>query len=76
LFTSWSLGVGWGHNRENHIHNYVFILKKKIFFSRTSRSISIKLDTNHPLKGILQIKGQVFFKGEIITKIQKWGGVI
>ena len=25
---------------------------------------------------IVQIKGQVFFKGEIITKMQKWGGVI
>jgi hypothetical protein len=32
----------------------MFILKKKIFFSRTSRPISIKLGTNHPLvKGIL-----------------------
>jgi hypothetical protein len=32
----------------------VFILKKKIFLSRTSRPISIKLDTNHAwAKGIL-----------------------
>jgi hypothetical protein len=55
----------------------MFILKK--IFSRTSRPISIKLGTNHPwVKGILivQIKDQVVFKGEIITKMQKWGGVI
>jgi hypothetical protein len=44
-------------------------LLKKIFFSRTSRPISMKLGINHPwVKGILivQIKGQVLFKGEII----------
>jgi hypothetical protein len=36
--------------------------------------ISIKLGTNYPwVMGILivQIKGQVLFKGEIITKMQK-----
>jgi hypothetical protein len=51
----------------------------KIFFSRTSRPISIKLGTNHPwVKGILivQIKGQVFFRGEIIIEMQKFGKVI
>jgi hypothetical protein len=55
----------------------VFKLKK--IFSRTSRPISIKLGLNHAwLKGILivQIKGQVLFKGEIITKIQRLVGVI
>jgi hypothetical protein len=32
----------------------MFILKKKIFFSRTSRPISTKLGINHPwVKGIL-----------------------
>jgi hypothetical protein len=31
-----------GHNRENHVHI------EKIFFSRTSRPISIKLGTNLP----------------------------
>jgi hypothetical protein len=39
----------------------------------------MKLGINHPLvKGILivQIKGQVLFKGEIISKMQKWVGVI
>jgi hypothetical protein len=52
LFTSWSPGVGRGHNRENHI--YVCLYWKKIFFSRTSRSISIKLVINHPwVKGTL-----------------------
>jgi hypothetical protein len=25
---------------------------------------------------IVQIKAQILFKGEIITKLQKWGGVI
>jgi hypothetical protein len=51
---------------------YVFILKKKIF-SRTIWPISIKLGKNHPwVKGILivQIKGQVHFKGEINTKME------
>jgi hypothetical protein len=34
------------------IFTYIYI-EKKIFFSRTSRPISIKLDTNHPwVKGI------------------------
>jgi hypothetical protein len=39
----------------------MFILKKKIFFSRTSRPISKKFGTNHPwVKGILNClnKGQ------------------
>jgi hypothetical protein len=44
LFTSWSPGVRWGHNREKHIYIY----------SRTSRPISIKFGANHPwVKGIL-----------------------
>jgi hypothetical protein len=44
-----------------------WIFLKKIFFSRTSRPNSIKLATNYPwVKGI---KGQVLFKGEIITKM-------
>jgi hypothetical protein len=38
--------------------------KKKTFFSRTTGHNSIKLGTNHPW-----VKGQVFFKGEIITKM-------
>jgi hypothetical protein len=44
----------------------------KIFFSRTSRPNSIKLGTNCPWMRefkSLQIKGQVLFKGEIITKM-------
>jgi hypothetical protein len=50
LFTSWSLGVGRGHNRENY--KYVYI--EKIFSTRTSRAITIKLGINHPwVKGIL-----------------------
>jgi hypothetical protein len=51
----------------------------KIFFSRTSLPNSIKLGTNYPyVKGIqvVQIKGQVIFKREIITKMWKWGVVI
>jgi hypothetical protein len=52
LFTSWSPWVRWSHNRENHI--YICLYWKKIFLFRTNRSISIKLDTNHPwVKGIL-----------------------
>jgi hypothetical protein len=47
LFTSWSPGVGKGHNRENYI-------LKKIFLSRTSRPILFKLGIHHAwVKGIL-----------------------
>jgi hypothetical protein len=49
----------------------------KILFSRTSRPISIKLGINHPwVKGILNCskKGQILFKGEIITKMG-WGHI-
>jgi hypothetical protein len=49
----------------------------KIFFSRTSRLNSIKLNTNYPwVKGktkFVQIKSQVLIKGEIITKNVKMG---
>jgi hypothetical protein len=52
LFTSWSPGVERGYSRENHI--YICLYGKKIFFSRTSGPISIKLGTNHRwVKGIL-----------------------
>jgi hypothetical protein len=49
------------------------VLKK--IFSRTSRPISIKLGINRPwVKGTLNCsKGQVLFKGEIITEMQKMG---
>jgi hypothetical protein len=46
--------------------------------SRFNRPVSIKLGTNHPwVKGILNIKiiiikGPALFKGEIITKMQKF----
>ena len=49
-----------------------------MFFSRTSQPISVKLGTNYFwVKGIqiVQIKSQVQFKEEIITKIQKWDEV-
>jgi hypothetical protein len=49
----------------------MFILKK-IFFSRTSRPNSIKLGINYPWmkeNEVVQIKGQILFKGEIITKM-------
>jgi hypothetical protein len=52
---------------------YTEILKK---ISRSSRPISIKLNTNHSwVKGIqvCSIKGQVLFKEEIITKNVKMG---
>jgi hypothetical protein len=47
-------------------------------FSRTSVPKSIKLDTNFPSvkDKSVQIKGQVLFKGEIITKMLKWDGII
>jgi hypothetical protein len=40
LFISWSLGVGRGHNRKNHLY-----IEK--IFSRTSWPISLKLGENH-----------------------------
>jgi hypothetical protein len=51
------------------------------YSTRTSRPISIKLGTNHPwVKGIQicinEFKGQLLFKGEIITKMQKISEVI
>jgi hypothetical protein len=50
---------------------------KKIFFSRTSIPISIKHGINHPwVQGILNCSNKGPGKGEIITKMQKWGGVI
>ena len=54
-------------------HWHIFI----IFFSRTTGSISIKLDTNHLwIKEIQvcsnQMKGSVLFEGEIITKLRKY----
>jgi hypothetical protein len=52
----------------------VLILGK--IFSKNSSPVTIKLGTNHPcVKVILnvEIKGQVLVKGEIITKMQKWG---
>jgi hypothetical protein len=51
--------------------SHIFILRK-IFSSRTSKPISIKLGTNHPwVKGILNCsnKGSILFKGDIITKM-------
>jgi hypothetical protein len=57
----------------------LYLIFSKIIFSRTSRPNSIILNTNHPwVKRIkfVQIKGHVLFKGEIITKMKKWGGVI
>jgi hypothetical protein len=56
----------------------LFILEK-IFFSRTSRPISIKLSTNHPwVKGILNftIKGPGPLQRGDNHKMQKFGEVI
>jgi hypothetical protein len=44
LFTSWSPGIG-GIIGES-LFSYLYI--EKIFFSRTSRPITIKHDINHP----------------------------
>jgi hypothetical protein len=49
------------------LHVFVFIWKK--IFSRTSKLISINLDTNHhriKVNQNVQIKGQVLFKGDTI----------
>jgi hypothetical protein len=73
LSKPWFPGVGWDHKRGKPFLR-VFTLNK--IFSRTICPISIKLATNHPwVKGIqvVQRKGQVLFKGEIITKMKKIG---
>jgi hypothetical protein len=46
----------------------------KIFFSITSKPILIKLGTNDLCIKVIEVctnKGQILFKGEIITKIAK-----
>jgi hypothetical protein len=73
VFKSWSPGTRKGHNRENQTCICLYWKKN---LSRTSRPDLIKLGTNHPWVRefkILQIKGQILFKGEIITKMQKLG---
>jgi hypothetical protein len=39
-------GIIWGHNMENHF--YINSYWKKIFFFKTSRLISIKIEANYP----------------------------
>jgi hypothetical protein len=52
LFTSWSPGGQVGATIGKTIYTYVYI--EKIFSSRSSRSISLKLSINHSwVKGIL-----------------------
>jgi hypothetical protein len=57
-------------------------IEKKILFSRTSEPISIKLGTNYPwvkeISKLLKLRAKSFCKGprEVITKMQKWDGVI
>jgi hypothetical protein len=67
-----SRGVRRAHNWKNHIY-----IEK--IFSRTSKPISIKLGVNRPWmkrnKNVYK-KGQALVQGEIITEMQKWGGVI
>jgi hypothetical protein len=62
------MGPQWG---KSFLH--VFILggkSLKIFFSRTNRPISIKLDTCSVKEiEVCTNKGQVLFEGEIIAKI-------
>jgi hypothetical protein len=58
---------------------FICVYIEIFFFSRTSRPISIKLGSNKPWVNGIQnctYEGQVFFKGKIITKMRKWGGVI
>ena len=46
----------------------------KVYYSRTTELISIKVDTNHPwVKGtfVYLNEGPCIFQGEIITKLQK-----
>jgi hypothetical protein len=52
LFTSWSLGVGRGHNRENYI--YISLHRKKSSSPEPVGQFQSKLGINHPwVKGIL-----------------------
>jgi hypothetical protein len=71
--------MGWsdGATTEKTIFTCVYIGKKSS--PEPASQYSIKLGADHPfMKGIkfVQIKKQVFIKGEIITKMQKIGWVI
>jgi hypothetical protein len=60
------------------ISKRVYIEKKKNLFLNQQANFN-QLLTNHPWMKkikIVQIKGQVLIKGEIIPKLQKWGEVI
>jgi hypothetical protein len=54
LLKSWSPWVGWAHNR-GHYFICVYILWKRNWSLRTSRSISIKLGRNHAWVAGIQI---------------------
>jgi hypothetical protein len=73
LFKAWSLGVGRGHNRENHI--YIGLYRTKNLLQNQQANFNQTWYKSF-LGEIVQIKGQVLFKGEIITKMQKFGDVI
>jgi hypothetical protein len=63
------VGARWG---KPFLHVFIVEINLlKTFFSRTSRPISIKLDTIHLHKGnsSLYKMGQVLFKEEIIAKM-------
>jgi hypothetical protein len=67
-----------GHNRENHIYIIMFILKKKSSPEPAGqfKSNLVQIILGYMEFKIVQMKGQILFKGEIITKIKKLGEVI
>jgi hypothetical protein len=69
-------GVGWGHyhdHRENHFYMCLYCKKKSLkIFSRISKPISILYKSSLSEFKLIQGKGWVLFKWEIMTKIG-WG---
>jgi hypothetical protein len=64
-------GVRWGHNGENHFYMCLFFFE--IFSPEPAgqfQSNLVQIILRLKEFRIVQIKGQVFFKGEIITKIR------
>jgi hypothetical protein len=76
LYKPWSPGSRWA-TIEKTILLCVYI-EKKIFFSRTSKPISIKLGTNHPyVKGIQNCTNQgprPFQRGDNHKNAKIWQG--
>jgi hypothetical protein len=73
LFKSWSLGVRRGHNTENHIYICLQYIEELSSPEPTCQFQSnlVQIILGYREFKIIQIKGQILFKGEMIRKVQK-----